>query len=176
MDKETYRRIEGMLYGHFKEDLKRVVSLRNEIELTERNIKKIDDKIRSCDINIDYNQGGMEISERVQSSSTGTSYAEREIIKGIDNLEKEKAHNIKRLYKLEEKERNLGYKIEKLERNINELSDTCKEFIDLKYNPSNKFKRVLSVREVADEMHIGKDAAYNLKDNIIENISLFMFI
>lgn len=176
MDKEKYRRIEGMLYGHYKEDLKRITSIRNEIELTKKNIKKIDEKIKSCDVDIDYYQSGIEISERVQTSSTGTSYAEREIIKGIDNLEKEKAHNIKRLYKLEEKERNLVYKVEKLEKNINELNDISKEFIELKYNPSNKYKRILSVREIAEELHMGKDAAYKLKDSVIESISLFMFI
>ena len=176
MDKEAYRKTEKMLYVYFEEDIRRITSIRSDIELTKNNIKVIDDKIRTCDFTIDYNQPAITISERVQTSPSGTSYVEREITKRIEGLEKEKAHNIRRLSKLEQKERDLNYKINKLTRNINGLSSESRSFINLKYNPNNQYKRILSVREIAEIMHIGKDTAYTLKDKIVENIALFMSV
>ena len=175
MDKETYIRIEGMLYGHFKDKLK-LLSIRNEIDLLNKSIEDIDKNIRSCNIRIDYNQQGAPISERVQSSSYGTSYAEKEIIKGIDDMEKEIARKIKKVFKLECKERDIRHKVNKMESNINMLNEEYQESINLKYNPSNRFKRTLSVREIADELCINKNKAYEHQDKIVENISKLMWM
>lgn len=169
MDKEAYRKTEGLLYGHYR-DINRLKSLEIHIQTIKDTIDKIDNKIKECDVKVDYYQSGIEITEKVQTSSQGLSYAEKEIIKGIDSLEREKAHNIRKLFKLECTERNLRNKIKKIESNINMLNEEYKKFIQLKYN------KELRVREVAIEMNMSKNAAYSLKDKIIESIYSYTWI
>lgn len=164
MDKELFRKTEGKLYGYFK-DKDKLENTREEIKMVNNLIEELDKKIRECNIKIDYNQGGMPLGERVQTSSTGTSYVERELIKGIDRMEQETAQRINKLFKLECEERNLKYKIDKMERNICMLKPEYKEFLRLKYSIG------MGIREIALELNMCKNKAYDLREDLIKNIA-----
>ena len=166
MDKELFRKTEGALYGYYK-DLRRIEAVRKEISILNKIIDDLDSNIRSCNVKIDPSQNGAGICEKVQTSPDGTSYAEKEIIKGIDRMEKETAQRINKLFKLECEERNLSYKIQKMNINIDMLSDECKKFLDLKYN------KQLGMRALALEMNMSKNTAYSLRESIVNNIAMF---
>lgn len=111
MDKELFRKTEGMLYGYYK-DKNRLESVRREIETVGNLINTITRNIKTCNVSIDPYQGGAGGGEKVQTSSSNSSYVEKAIIKAIDDMEKEKAQRTKKLYKLKCEERNLIYRIE----------------------------------------------------------------
>lgn len=168
MDKELFRKTEGMLYGYYK-DKNLLNALRKEIETVTSLIKSIEKNIKTCNVSIDPYQGGTGEGERVQTSSSNSSYVEKAIIKAIDDMEKEKAQRTKKLYKLLCEERNLIYKIEKVESNIGMLNDECKKFLELKYNtiPNKK----IGMRDIAYEMNMSKNKAYELREELIKNIA-----
>jgi len=171
LNKELFRKTEGELYGYFYdiEDLKRV---RAEIVSLNIAIKNLDRRIRECNVKIDPEQSGcMQITERVQTSTNCTSYVEKEISKAIGDMEREQAHKIRKLFKLECRERNLSYKVENMRRNIEMLKLEYKKFLELKYNQV-KYDR-LGMRDIALELNMGKNKAYELREKLVNDIARF---
>lgn len=168
MDKELFRKTEGMLYGYYK-DKNRLESVRREIETVGNLINTIARNIKTCNVSIDPYQGGAGDGERVQTSSSNSSYVEKAIIKAIDDMEKEKAQRTKKLYKLKCEERNLIYRIEKVEGNIGMLKDEYKKFLELKYNTAPGEK--MGMREIALELNMSKNKAYDLREELVRNIA-----
>ncbi|MEG2919099.1 MAG: hypothetical protein RR851_14335 [Clostridium sp.] len=171
LDKELFRKTEGKLYGHFYdiEDLKRV---RAEIVLLNNMIEDLDKRMRECNVRIDPEQSGcMQITERVKTSVNCTSYVEKEITKAIGEMEREQAHKIRKLFKLECRERNLSYKVENMERNIGMLKDEYKKFLDLKYNMAAHER--MGMREIALELNMCKTKAYEVRENLVIDIARF---
>ncbi|MBY7043888.1 hypothetical protein HYI16_17835, partial [Clostridium botulinum] len=71
--------------------------------------------------------------EIVQTSSNGTSYAERELIRQIERLEIELGEKIKKKGKVEYKIREIEEEISVMEDNLSSLNEENKKFIELKY-------------------------------------------
>ena len=171
MNKELFRKTEGELYGYFYdiEDLKRV---RAEIASLNIAIENLDKRIRECNVSIDPEQSGcMQITERVQTSINYTSYVEKEITKAIGDMEREQAHKIRKLFKLECRERNLSYKVENMARNIDMLKEEYKKFLELKYNTVVYEK--MGMRDIALELNMGKNRAYELREKLVNDIARF---
>lgn len=164
MDKELFRKTEKSLYEYFK-DKKRLESKREEIKKVEEFINIIDKKIKNYDFHIDPYQGGSGNEERVQTSSSTSSYVENELIKAIDNLEREKVQWERERRKLESEERDLIYKTFKLENNIGLLNDECKKLIELKY------KDGLDNDIVAYKMNMARSTFFEFRKDLIENIA-----
>lgn len=164
MEKILFRKTEGSLYGYYK-DKNRLDSVRKEINTVVNLINTIERNIRTCNVSIDPYQGGNSGGERVQTSSCNSGYVEKAIIKAIDDMEKERAQRTKKLYKLQCEERNLIYKIGKVEANIGMLKDEYKKFLDLKYN------RCLGMRDIALELNMCKNKAYDLREELVRNIT-----
>ena len=122
MDKELFMKIEENLYGYFK-DRNKIIAVRKEIATVNNLINTLEQNIQTCYGSIDPN-----------IIAIGTNYVEREIEEAIDDMEKERAQRVRKLYKLQCEERNIIYKIEKIESNISMLNEECKSFIELKYN------------------------------------------
>ena len=167
MDKELFRKTEGMLYGYYK-DKNRLESVRREIETVGNLINTIARNIKTCNVSIDPYQGGAG-GERVQTSSSNSSYVEKAIIKAIDDMEKEKAQRTKKLYKLKCEERNLIYRIEKVEGNIGMLKGEYKKFLELKYNTAPGEK--MGMRDIALELNMSKNKVYDLREELVRNIA-----
>ena len=171
LDKALFRKTEGQLYNYFYdiEDLKRV---RAEIVSLNEAIENLDKRIKECNVKIDPEQSGcMQITERVQTSINTTSYVEREISKAIGDMEKEQAHKIRKLFKLECRERNLSYKVENMRRNIEMLKPEYRKFLELKYNKVKYDK--LGMRDIALELNMGKNKAYDLRADLVNDIARF---
>ncbi|MFR1708944.1 MAG: transcriptional regulator [Clostridium sp.] len=171
MNKELFRKTEGELYGYF-EDIENLKRVRAEIVSLNISIENLDKRIRECNVSIDPEQNGcMQFTERVQTSTNCTSYVEREIAKAIGDMEREQAHKIRKLFKLECIERNLSYKVENMSRNIEMLKPEYKKFLELKYNQV-KYKK-LGMRDIALELNMGKNKAYDLREELVNDIARF---
>ncbi|WP_346848459.1 transcriptional regulator [uncultured Clostridium sp.] len=166
LDKELFRKTEGKLYRYYR--FKREIeSITNRIECLETRLKTIESDIKTTNVTIDYYQNGIGISERVQTSSKGTSYAEEEIIKEIGKLEREHCNKTKQLMKARVKLRDMEEFTSYMEFNINMLNEEDKRFIELKYGDE------INMPEVATRLNISQATAYRKREELVKNIAQF---
>lgn len=164
MNKELCKRTEEKLYRYFG-CKKRVYSIESEIDALENRKKTIEYDIKHTNVNIDYYQNGVGIKERVQSSSSGVSYAEAEMCKAIGELEKEHVIVTKKILKLKSDIRDIEEFIRSIDDSINQLMEEDRRFIKLMYG--DRMKPI----QIAMELNIGQATAYRKRGAIIELIS-----
>lgn len=169
MDKELFRKTEGKLYRYY-ESKKHLFGLNEKIIRLENHKETIEYDIRHTNIRVDPYQNGAGINERVQTSSTGTSYAEQEMIKEIEKLERERVKLTKQLLKTKAKKRELENYISNMEFNINMLNEESKRFLELKYSDKAK------VIAISQKMNMAVATVYRIREEIVENIANFMNI
>ena len=107
---------------------------------------------------------------QIRPSSSGTSYAEKEIIKEIERLERERAKIIKQILKTKAKKRELENYISNMDFNINMLNEESKRFLELKYSDKAK------VIAIAQKMNMAVATVYRTREEIVDNIANFMNI
>jgi DNA-directed RNA polymerase specialized sigma subunit len=169
MDKELFRKTEGRLYRYFRYK-REIIDSKKNIEFLQNKIKEVDESIRNVHkyINVDPYQNGAGISERVQTSSTGTSYVESEMIREVSKLEKEQCSMMKSILKQQAKIREKEFYIRKMVTNIEMLNEEDKRFIELKYGDEEE------VPMIADKLNMARATAYRKREELVENISRFM--
>ena len=161
---KEFKKIEEMLYNYFNKE-KRIDALKHQIKILDKQIEKIDSDLRTCNITLEEESSSPSFDERVQTSSDGMSYAEREVMR-ITDLK------IKRKHEKElEKEELLGLidKIELdnaiLEYNIQSLNSEWYKLIELKY----KFKK--KEQQISEELNISQSQVNRIKQKIIADIN-----
>ena len=83
MSRDKFKKTEDKLYNYFNKE-KKIATLNYRIEVLKNQIDKINQELRECDINIEIESSSPAFEERVQRSTDGTSYAEREVIRITD--------------------------------------------------------------------------------------------
>lgn len=166
MDKDLFRKTERMLYNYFKKN-KIIEHKKNLINILNKRIDEIEKDIKKVNVQIDYDLQAIPGRERVQTSSTGTSYAERAIVKAIENLEKEKADKQEQILNIKSCITELEEESSCIECNIGMLQEEEKKFITLKYG------KELSVEEVGEEMGMCRSVAYNKRKELVNNIIIW---
>lgn len=164
MDKELFRKTEGKLYRYY-ESKKKIYSIKENIARLEREIKTIEYDIRHSNVTIDYYQNGIGIQERVQSSSTGTSYAENEMCKQIERLEKEHVEKTKKILKNRSKIRDMERYIDYMDRNIRMLQEEDKRFLELKYGDKK------NILQISLRLNIAQATAYRKREELVEAVA-----
>jgi DNA-directed RNA polymerase specialized sigma subunit len=169
MDRELFKKTEGRLYTYFRYK-KEIINSKRRIEFLESKVSEIDESIKNVHkyVNIDPYQNGAGISERVQTSSTGTSYVESEMIKEVSKLEKEQCNTMKSILKLQLQKRDKEKYVQRLDTNIEMLNEEEKRFVELKYGDEK------GVQEIADKLNMARATAYRKREELVENISHFM--
>lgn len=165
--REIYKKTEGVLYGYY-EDEKEIKNIAAEIEILETNITEIEEDLRHTNVKIDYYQNGTGISERVQTSSLGTSFAEQEICNAIEKLENEHAMKIRRLLKLRKRLRKIKEKNNRIKINIEQLHSELQKFLEYYYC----YKK--SIQSIALALNYSSSTAGRRKDEIVLNVAQFM--
>lgn len=166
LDKYIFRSTEGKLYSYYRK-IKEVDRKRERIEELDRKIREIEEDIKNTNVNIDYYQGAMPISERVQTSSNGTSYAETQIVKAIDDLEREKAFRIRTKLKLKAKIRTMEDFILYMSQTIDSLNlgEENMRFIELKYGDG------ADMIIIANKLNMAKTTAYRKRKEIVTAVA-----
>lgn len=171
LDKETFKRTEGRLYGYFR-DLKEIETLEQECEELKAQEESIEWDIKNCNVSVIPDAYmSPNFDERVQTSSTGESAAEKGIVKEIENLENELKYVMRQI-------RGNRFRIRQLKRNtarlkkvltVPPMSEEMMKFIEYKYK-MNK-----SVDWIANEMYGGvRSTTYRKREEILENIDQWM--
>lgn len=165
MDKEILREVEKRLYDYFDHEYM-VKGIKLKINKLEEQIKQIREDIKNNNVIIEEESRSITYGEKVQTSSDCTSYAEREFMKAIDRLEREKVFKLSRIGELKTELRKIEEEFSETECKIERLPQLDLEFIKLKY----KSKPRLSVEEVSNELNMSRSSAYIKRDKIINEI------
>lgn len=165
LEKDLFKKTEGRLYRYYR-SLKEIEKLKNRVVLLWKQKEQIEQDIRNTNVKIDYVQSGAVISERVQTSSFGTSYAEREIVNAIEKLERELLHKKRKILKLHARIREMEEQIADMDYNISMLSEEYKRFLEWKYGERK------SIDWIATEMYGGaRTTAYRKREELVESIA-----
>ena len=171
MEKDSLKRTEEELIKYYEEKNK-IHKLIRRVEDLEEQILKIDNQIRNVHnyITLDTDLPAVGTGERVQTSISSSSYMEREMENEVTKLENRKVEKIKEKINLENKIMDIQSFIRSMETNLEYLSEEDKRLIEFIYGSKKK------VPYVADKLNMSLCACYRRKDDILINISQFMWI
>lgn len=163
MSRDKFKKTEDKLYNYFNKE-KKIATLNYRIELLKKQIDKINKELREGDVNIEIESSSLGFEERVQTSSDGTSYAEREVIRITDlKLKRKKSKEIE-IEELKEKIENIELDNSILEYNLRYINKEWYKLLELKY----KFKK--NETQISLEMNISQSQVNKIKQKAIADI------
>ncbi|AZV58368.1 transcriptional regulator [Clostridium sp. AWRP] len=168
MDTETFKNIEDQLCDHFIK-LKEIAYLEQECEELKAQAESIEYDIKSCNVSIDPERHMSPLlMEKVQTSPTGESAAEKGIIREIENLEHELDYVKRKVFENRSRIRELNRDTTKLTKVLS-TPPLPKEYMDF---ITYKYKLNRSVTWIANEMYGGiRSTAYRRRKEVINYIS-----
>lgn len=169
MRDEKFKLIEKKLY-RFYEDQKTIKTIEREISSLKEQYEEIEETLRNSRFSIEEQSSSPDFSERVQSSTDGTSYVEKQMIKRVEMLQKEQQLILDKEIERESRLRSIRRECEGIKSNIEMLSDEYRTFIKLKYQ--DKY----SVDQIYPKINSSRPSAFKLRANIIEEISRWEYM
>lgn len=163
MSRDRFKKTEDKLYNYFNKE-KKIATLNYRIELLKKQIDKINQELRECDVNIEIESSSLGFEERVQTSSDGTSYAEREVIRITELKLKRKVSKEIEIEELKEDIENIELDNSILEYNLQYINEEWYKLLELKY----KFKK--NETQISLEMNISQSQVNKIKQKAIADI------
>lgn len=163
MSRDRFKKTEDKLYNYFNKE-KKIATLNYRIELLKKQIDKINQELKECDVSIEVESSSPGFEERVQSSSDGTSYAEREVIRITDLKLKRKLSKEIEIEELKEEIENIELDNSILEYNLQYINEEWYKLLELKY----KFKK--NETQISLEMNISQSQVNKIKQKAIADI------
>lgn len=163
MSRDRFKQTEDKLYNYFNKE-KKIATLNYRIEVLKKQIDKINQELRECDVNIEIESSSPAFEERVQSSSDGTSYAERELIRITDLKLKRKLSKEIEIEEIKEEIENIELDNSILEYNLQFINEEWYKLLELKY----KFKK--NEVQISLEMNISQSQVNKIKQKVIADI------
>lgn len=136
-DEKTFREMEQKLFNYFNKD-KRVSVLSKRLRILKKQISEIEYKLRNIDVDLPEESRAVGYDERVQTSPTGESYAERALLRITDKLLKEQSWKKEQAADIEEALRNMEADNAIVEENIKDLRTEDFELLKEKYKYGKK--------------------------------------
>jgi hypothetical protein len=165
LDKKLYAKTEGRLYRYFrnKEEIEKLENRCVELEKAKESLRR---DIRNTNVSIDAELGmAIGYEERVQTSNTGTSIAEKGIIKEIEKLQREWKNTRKQILKAH-------YKIRQINKQNADMNFFFRN-MDTEYRiiAEMKYKEKLGLEKIGERLHIDKSTVKRKKDKIVRDAS-----
>ena len=163
MSRDKFKKTEDKLYNYFNKE-KKIATLNYRIELLKKQRDKINQELKECDVSIEVESSSPGFEERVQSSSDGTSYAEREVIRITELKLKRKLSKEIEIEEIKEEIENIELDNSILEYNLKYINEEWYKLLELKY----KFKK--NETQISLEMNISQSQVNKIKQKAIANI------
>ncbi|WP_368488341.1 hypothetical protein [Clostridium sp. BJN0013] len=132
MDEIKFIEMEEKLRNYFNKD-KKISVLNKKLEVLRNQIDVIEYKLKNVAVDLPGESRSMTYEERVQTSPTGESYAERTLMRITDKLIKEQLWKKEQVADIEETLRNMEADNAVIEANIKDLRIEDQEFLKEKY-------------------------------------------
>lgn len=169
---EQFRKTEGRIYRYYKA-LRQIDKLESNCQYLEQQRDEIFRDIKESNVTIDPELNmSIAISERVQTSPSGMSLAERETINQIDRLLREWKETRHKILKNHSKVRNIKKEIKDIEDTIGKLDEESKLFVELKYGSDRKLSNLEIANRIqeATKLFISESTVRRKKKEIVEQI------
>ena len=163
MSRDRFKKTEDKLYNYFNKE-KKIATLNYRIELLKKQIDKINQELRECDVNIEIESSSLGFEESVQTSSDGKIYAEREVIRITELKLKRKVSKEIEIEELKEEIENIELDNSILEYNLQYINEEWYKLLELKY----KFKK--NETQISLEMNISQSQVNKIKQKAIADI------
>ncbi|AAK79878.1 DNA-directed RNA polymerase specialized sigma subunit [Clostridium acetobutylicum] len=164
MDKEIFKTTERKIYNYFKKD--RVInSLKHKASILKRQVDQIEQQLKTTDIEIPEESRAITYEERVQTSSTGESYAERTLMNIIQKKIIERDRKKEEIADIEEQIRNIEVDSVIIGDNIESLHQYLYEPLILKY------KEELPDWVVGNRLHISQSQVSRRRKKAIKKVA-----
>lgn len=163
MSRDRFKKTEDKLYNYFNKE-KKIATLNYRIEVLKKQIYTINQELKSCDVNIKLESSSPSFEERVQTSSDGISYAEREVIRITDLKLKRKLSKEIEIEEIKEEIENIELDNSILEYNLQYINKEWYKLLELKY----KFKK--NETQISLKMNISQSQVNKIKQKAIANI------
>lgn len=162
MNKETFRKTERMLYEYYH-NIQEIERLENKCKILEDQREKIRQDIRETKVTIEteMNMGINYNAEKVQTSSSGTSYAEAETIRQVQKLEEEWKYTRKLILKVHAKIREVKKRNIDLEWYISNMATEYRFVAEMKY------KDRLTLNEISQKCRMSISAVARSREKIV---------
>lgn len=166
MDKELFDDVERKLCRYYAKG-KYEKELKERLNILESQIKTIYTDLKECNINLEPESKSPSFEQRVQTSSDGMSYAEREVMR-ITDL---KIERITQKLALREK---VLEELDKLEIEYNEIDWKIRDFKgSLKKLLELKYRDGLNEIKIGQIIHLDQSQVNRKKRRIIEKIAMW---
>jgi len=166
MDKELFEKTESQLNRYFSKE-KIVKALKDKISLLDKQIKSIDNDLRTSNISIEPESSSPSFEQRVQTSGTGISYAEREVMRVTELKIRRKIEKQLEREKVLEQLDNIEIDCNEIEWKIKDFTGELKILLELKY------KDGLGENAIAERVHLSQSQVNRLKQQIVRKISMW---
>jgi len=166
ISKELFEETECKIFKYFNRD-KMVTSLSEKVRILDKQIESIDKDLKECNISIEPESSSPKFEERVQTSGTGVSYAEREVMRVTELQIKRKISKQVERQKVLEQLDDIEIACNEIEWKVEKFRGDFKEILEYLY------KDTLSENAIAERMHIGQSQINKRKQQIIRKIALW---
>ncbi|MCE5221865.1 MAG: hypothetical protein LLF98_11560 [Clostridium sp.] len=166
MDKELFDKTESQLTKYFSKE-KIVKALKDKIFLLDKQIKSIDQDLRTSNISIEPESKSPSFEERVQTSSDGMGYAEREVMRVTELKIRRKTEKQLEREKVLEQLDNIEIEYNEIEWKIKDFTGELRILLELKY------KNGLGENAIAERIHLSQSQVNRIKQQIIRKISMW---
>ena len=163
MSKDEFGKTEGRLYRYF-ENISKISMLEKEIEELDKRYDNVDNILKNSSFDFDISLGSPGFEERVQTSCSGESAIEKQILNQAERLIKEQRIIRKTQFKNQVRVNELERNNIKMRVAIAMLEEEDKKFIFYKYN------KKLSIDAISEEFNLSIRTTYRLRKQIIEKI------
>ncbi|MDF2800773.1 MAG: hypothetical protein K0S61_676 [Anaerocolumna sp.] len=163
-DKKDLSNIENKLKNYFLKDQK-ILNIDNRIKVLKDIILELEEQIKNVDVNVPVEISSPTWEERVQTSPTGMSQAERSLFRIIDAKITELDTRKIELCNLERRRRDVLLDYSVLDTNIGLLDEESLKLLRMRYK-DNKTDTAISI-----EMNIEQSWVNRKRKKLLENIA-----
>jgi len=163
-DKKDLSNIENKLKNYFRKEPV-IVAKNKQLEKIVKCIEELEQQMKTSNYNIPEESSSPTWGDKVQTSSNGTSYVERELMNIVSRKEVELGDWYKKKYTLEAEIRQIEIDCAALETNISLLDEESLKLLKLKYAEGK------TETSIALEMNIEQSWVNRKRKKILEYIA-----
>lgn len=164
MNKGIFTEIENKVRRYYQKD-KLTKSLEDKLRLLNKQIETIENDLKTCNISIEPSIKAISFEERVQSSSNGTSYAEREAMKitefKIKRLRDKEMEREKTLEQIDQIELDYSF----IKDAIEPIQGQARQILELSY------KKGWGEQQIGNTLHLTQPQINKKKWRLIKKIA-----
>lgn len=160
---DKFKKMESRLYRYF-ENINKISAFEKEIVELDKRYDEVEDILKNSNFDFDISLGSIGFEERVQTSCSGESAVEKQMLNQADRLLREQKLIRKKQFKNKMKIYEIDRNNIKLEVVISMLRENEQDFVNYKYRDK------MSMNNVGKELGLSRRTIYTLRKQVIDKL------